>query len=180
MELIQLYQQRSEQALTNTRSIYGNLVRHIIRGILNDPMDIEECENDTYLSIWNSIPPNVPENFQAYLAAVARNTACKRRSYLSAEKRCPNAVVSLDELEQCIADDSARVYTDTELSDAINGFLGTLRPMHRKIFLKRYWQSMTEKEIAAESGLTRVNVAAILSRTRKKLHRYLKERGLIV
>ncbi len=99
-EITALFLQRSETAIRESQVKYGALVRRIIGSILHNTQDIEECENDTYLSAWQSIPPNQPRSLKAYLASIARNTAYNRADYLSAAKRKPEALVSLDELAE--------------------------------------------------------------------------------
>ena len=177
-EIIRLYIERSQQAVTETRMRYGRTVRHIIGSILHDPLDAEECENDTYLAAWRSIPPNQPVSLKAYLACLARNTAVRRLDYNNAAKRKPEeAVLPFEELCESIADDRASGAADNQLGDAINGFLATLKPKHRRIFLLRYWQYLSVEEVAAETGCSVSNVSVILSRTRKKLKDYLRKEG---
>lgn len=177
-DIISLYLSRSEAAITESRSRYGNLIRHVIGGILHNAQDIEECENDTYMGAWQSIPPNMPRNLKAYLARIARNTACKRLEYLTADKRSPEALLSLDELGDTISDGMAEEISDNRLSEAINGFLATLKPDKRKIFLLRYWQCCSVKEIMGRTGFSKSKTESVLSRTRNQFREYLKKEGL--
>ncbi len=179
IDIICLYQQRSEQAIAFTKEQYGRLVRHIISRILQSTQDTEECENDTYLAVWHTIPPQQPKHFKAYLAVIARNLALKRYEYLHAEKRNPEAAVSFEELEDCLSDhsDGGIRYTDAELRETINAFLSTLKAEHRKIFLLRYWQCCSVQEIMQHCGSSKSKIESILFRTRSKLRTYLEERG---
>lgn len=177
-EIVTLYLSRSEAAIEESRSRYGALIRHVIGGILHNAQDIEECENDTYMGAWQSIPPNRPRNLKAYLTKIARNAACKRLEYLTAGKRSAEAVVSLDELGDVLADGTAEDVSDVRLSEAINGFLGTLTPEKRKIFLLRYWQCCSVKEIMARTGCSKSKIESVLYRTRNQFKEYLKKEGL--
>ncbi len=179
IDIIALYQARSEQAITSTKEQYGRLIRHIISRIVRSTQDTEECENDTYLAVWHSIPPQQPKNLKAYLAVIARNLALKRYEYLHAEKRNPEAVVSFEELEDCLSDrsDGGIRYTNEELRETINTFLGTLKAEHRNIFLLRYWQCCSIQEIMQRCGYSKSKTESILFRTRNKLRTYLEERG---
>ena len=56
-EIIALYFKRSENAIEQTDVKYGKLCHSISINILNDTRDSEECVNDTYLTLWNKIPP---------------------------------------------------------------------------------------------------------------------------
>ncbi|MCR4645904.1 MAG: sigma-70 family RNA polymerase sigma factor [Oscillospiraceae bacterium] len=176
-EITGLFWQRSENAIRESQAKYGGLVRHVISGILHDTLDIEECENDTFLSAWQSIPPHEPRSLKAYLASIARNTAYKRAEYLSAAKRKPEALLSLDELAETLADARTEDCSDTELSGIINGFLAKLRPEQRKVFLLRYWAGLSTAEIAGRTGLPKSKVDMMLHRLRRKLHDDLQQRG---
>lgn len=177
-DIISLYFERSEEAISRTREQYGKLIRHIISGILKSPEDTDECENDTYMNAWNAIPPNRPRSLKAYLAVIARNLAFKRYEYLHAEKRNPEAAVSFEELAGCLCSNPAsNSYADEELRDAINAFLKTLKPDHRRIFLLRYWQANSIDEIMQISGFSKSKTESILFRTRKKMRKFLEERG---
>ncbi len=178
-DLIALYNARSEEAISQTEKQYGRLVRHIISQILKRTEDTEECENDTYLSVWNAIPPNRPQSLKAFLAVVARNNALKRYEYLHADKRNPEAAVSFDELAECLSDRSEGGirYTDAELRETINAFLKTLKPEQRRVFLLRYWQCLSIREITAQCGISKSKAETMLFRTRRKLRTFLEERG---
>ncbi|MBR1529769.1 MAG: sigma-70 family RNA polymerase sigma factor [Oscillospiraceae bacterium] len=176
-EIVALYLSRSESALTESKKQYGRLIQHIIRNIIRNQLDAEECENDTYLSAWQSIPPNQPKSLKAYLAVIARNTACRKWEYLNAEKRNPEMLISLDELGDSIADDSGQDFSDQELKEVINQFLSTIKKDHRKVFLLRYWRFCSVQEISQRTGFSKAKVESILFRTRNKLRKYLIERG---
>lgn len=176
-EITALYLERSEQAIAESRSQYGSLIRFVIGGILHSSQDIEECENDTYLSAWQSIPPNHPRNLKAYLTRIARNTACKRAEYLSAAKRKPEAILSLDELAETLADGSAADGSDAALSAIINGFLASLKPEHRRVFLLRYWMGLSIAEIQKRTGFSKSKTEMMLHRMRIRLRDVLKKEG---
>ena len=176
-EITELYLSRSENAIRESRAQYGALIRHVIGGILQSTQDIEECENDTYLSAWQSIPPNEPQSLKAYLARIARNTACKRAEYLAAAKRKPEALLSLDELAGTLADTDTSGATDAELADLINGFLAALGAGQRKIFLLRYWMGLSVDEICTRTGFSKAKVNMLLYRLRNRLRDELKRRG---
>lgn len=53
--IIDLYFDRSEDAITETSNKYGGYVKKIAMNILGDFEDAMECENDAYLALWNTI-----------------------------------------------------------------------------------------------------------------------------
>ena len=86
-QIIELYFNRSEQAIEETSSKYGKLTRSISYHIVRNEEDTEECVSDTYLALWNTIPPENPDPFVAYILRIARNIAIKKLRYNTADKR---------------------------------------------------------------------------------------------
>ena len=66
-KIIDMYWQRDPDAIQETDHKYGNLLRNVAYNILFDSLDCEECQNDTYLRIWNSIPSDRPAAFSAFV-----------------------------------------------------------------------------------------------------------------
>ena len=48
-EIINLFFERSEQAIEELAKKHGNAVARVARNILGNAQDTEECVNDTYL-----------------------------------------------------------------------------------------------------------------------------------
>lgn len=99
-DIIALYWAREEDAIRETAAKYGGLCRSIVGRILASPEDGEECLNDTWLGLWNAIPPQRPRRLAAFAGRVARNLALKRYDYVTARRRSPEAVRSLEELDR--------------------------------------------------------------------------------
>ncbi len=175
-EIVELYFEHSDKAIAETREKYGVLVRAVIGGVLRNKSDAEECENDSYMAVWSAIPPHRPENFRAFLLRLARNQALKKLRYINAEKRRPDAVVPLDELNECISSEE-HFYSDDELSAIINSFLTELPQETRRIFVLRYWYFYPVKKVAESCGISVSKTDSVLLRTRKKLKKHLEERG---
>ncbi|MCI8513366.1 MAG: sigma-70 family RNA polymerase sigma factor [Lachnospiraceae bacterium] len=177
-DILRLYFERSEYAVEETKKKYGNMLRALAARILSDRRDAEECENDTYLGAWRTIPPQNPQNLPAYLARIARNQALKRYEFLRAGKRNRELEVSFEELEGCLADiEKGDAGREDELADSLNDFLGNLEKENRRVFLLRYWYCLSVREITAECEMTRSQVESRLFRTRSKLRQFLTERG---
>ena len=62
-QIIELYWNRKEKAIEETSRKYSRLCRTIAMNILGNLPDAEECENDTYLALWNAIPSTRPNLF---------------------------------------------------------------------------------------------------------------------
>lgn len=176
-QIIRLFFERSEQAITELSQKYGDLCMKIARSIPNDHQDAEECVNDAYLGAWNSIPPQSPDPLRSYICRIVRNRSLKKLRTNSAIKRGSQFEVSLSELEDCIPDSSMdEQLSISELSAQINAFLAVLPKDDRLMFVKRYWFSESISELADAFGITENNVSVRLSRIRGKLHQYLNRK----
>ncbi|MDE7423248.1 MAG: RNA polymerase subunit sigma, partial [Lachnospiraceae bacterium] len=72
-KIIQLYFNRSEQAIVETERKYKSMLFSISYRILKNKMDVEECLNDAYLTAWKTIPPQNPNPLTTYLIRIVRN-----------------------------------------------------------------------------------------------------------
>lgn len=180
VELVNLYFDRDESAIKITNMKYGKLCRYVIGNIISINEDKDECVNDTYLTMWNSIPPTRPHNFSAYISKIARNIALKKYEYLTAGKRNYNMSVSLDELEDCVNGKASLegVLEGTRIEDAITRFLYKQSKLERIIFVKRYWYFDSINDIAKCFNMNENSVASILFRTRNKLRKFLMKEGI--
>lgn len=179
--IIQLFLERSEEAIRAVEAKYGRLCRSVARNILGSRDDAEECVNDAYLGAWNAIPPARPDPLPAYLCKIVRNLALMRYHADHALKRGGHYAVALEELEECLASDGTAEsgMEERELTRCVEGFLDTLSPENRTVFLGRYWFAESYSAVAARTGLTEKNVSVRLVRLRKQLRRYLEERGVL-
>ena len=178
--ILQLLWQRVESALDALAKRFGRRLMMTAMNILNDREDAEETVSDTYLAVWNCVPPKEPVPLAPFVYRVGRNLALKRLRENSAQKRDSRLELSLAELENCIPAQSLEDEADArELGRAIERFLATLPKESRVIFLRRYWFGDSVKEIAAALGLRQNTVTVKLSRTREKLRTYLQKEGHI-
>ena len=180
-QIIALFYERSEQAIEELDRKYGAAVKKTAARILCDRLDAEECVNDAYLGVWNTIPPQRPQALASYVCRIVRNLAVNRYHANTAQKRSGGYELVLDELAECIpaSTDVEGEYTVKELSAAIGRFLDTLGYEDRFCFLRRYWYADPVAEIARMTRLDAHRISVRLYRTREKLHRYLKEEGLL-
>lgn len=181
--IVELFWQRSEEALRETSCKYGAYCRTIIRNLLGDRSeDVEECENDTLLSAWNAMPTRRPQRLGPFLGRIARNHALDRVDYYTAKKRSCPARLAIDELSECIAG-GPEVEPELDgavLAGMIGSFLRRQSKAARIVFLRRYWYGDPVSEIARQTGLTETNVRAILSRTRARLRETLERQGVTI
>jgi RNA polymerase sigma-70 factor (ECF subfamily) len=181
--IITLLQQRDPNAIDALQAKYGAYCTQIARNILETEQDIEECVNDSYLQVWNSIPPQEPENLAAFLAKITRNLAFNRYRNEHAQKRgSGNVTLVLSELSQIVSGGTTpeQEFDRLELSTALNAFLSTLPQWKRYILVRRCWYSESITQIARDCGRSESYVSMTLTRLRRKLRRYLIERGFDV
>ena len=181
-EIISLFFARSEQAIDELAKKHGNAVARVARNILGNEQDTEECVNDTYLGTWNTIPPHRPSPLRTFVCRIARNLATKKYHSNTAVIRNSQYDLALDDLEEILADSNSveEAYEAKELRAAINGFLATLNPSDRFLFMRRYWYSDPVKDIAKMAHSTTNSVTVRLFRIREKLRHYLVKEGLLV
>lgn len=176
-KITQLLWHRSETALSELAREFGQRLYQTAMNILGIREDAEESVNDTYLALWNAIPPKKPEPLAPFVYRTGRNIALNHLRHRSAQKRS-GYEVSLDELAGCIAGPDLWEMLDARaLGRAIDTFLDTLTTENRVIFLRRYWFGDSVKSIAASFAMTESAVSVRLSRTREKLKIYLTEEG---
>ncbi len=181
-DIIKLYFARNEDAIRKSEEKYGAYCLHIAKNILCDSEDAKECVNDTWLGAWNSIPPKRPNSLKLFLASITRNGAYNKYRASNADKRGKGEICAvLDELEGVIAvNDTETHIEEMALTQSINNFLARLDSRERSIFIRRYYFVESTADIAARYGLSRANVLTVLSRTRKKLKKHLKEENFTV
>lgn len=179
-KIIELYWARLEDAIRETSVKYGKLCRFIAENILSSREDSEECVNDTYLGLWNAIPPERPNRFSVFVSRVARNQALKKYEYLSAAKRNPEAVCSLDELGDCVSgkDCIESEFENRRIEQAIDDFLWQLSEEKRNIFLRRYWYFESIEGICRRTGFSQSKVKSMLYNLRRKLRAHLEKEGI--
>ncbi|MBR4200199.1 MAG: RNA polymerase sigma factor [Oscillospiraceae bacterium] len=180
-ELLRLFRQRDQAALSGTQQKYGGLCRSIAKNILGSREDAEECLNDALLKLWESIPPEKPRSLAAYVSVVVRNLACNRRAAAHAQKRGGGEfAVALSEIEDTLAapDHPETVLDTIAIGDALNRFLGGLPAETRVMFVLRYWSELSIREIAQRCGVGQSKVKMTLLRTRNDLKAFLEKEGL--
>ena len=181
-KIIELFFNRSEQAIEEVDKKYGKTCHNISYNILHNKLDAEECVNDAYLGAWNAIPPARPNPLLTYLCKIVRNLSLKRYEFNTAIKRNSTYDVAMEELESCLSSPET-VESEIalkELTHIIENFLDSLSTENRVIFLRRYWFSDTYSDIAARVGMTEKNVSVRLTRICEKLRNYLTEREVLV
>jgi RNA polymerase sigma-70 factor (ECF subfamily) len=179
LSIIELYFARDEQAIKETDNKYGKLCHSIAYNILNNNEDSEECVNDTYIGVWNAIPPTRPNNFTAFLCKITRNISLKRIEAMARQKRSQATIVSLDELAEILPDESiGENISNDNLTELISDFLRKEKADVRNVFIRKYYFFDSVGDIAKRYDFTEDKVKSMLYHTRKKLKDYLIKEGV--
>ena len=179
-EIVDLYWQRDENAITESDNKYGARLTALSRNILGTDEDAQECVWDTYHRAWGSMPTDRPDYLGAYLSRIARNLSITRYRKMKAQKRSAGVDLIYDELSECLFDVGADVFArmmEGELSRTIDGFLSGLDREKRIVFVRRYFFSEPIKDIARDLNMSESKVKSMLHRMRESLARLLKEKG---
>lgn len=181
-QIVDLYFERSESAITETEKKYGRYCHYIAYRILGNDEDAKEIVNDTYLKAWNTIPPNRPGRLKPYVGMLCRQLSLDRYEKYHTQKRGGQVMLILDELAECIPDSDSRadIGESIDLKDALNKFVRSLPDKTQKVFVRRYWYSSSIAEIAEAYGMKESSVTVLLLRTRKKLKEFLCKEGFDV
>ena len=170
---------RSEEGLALLQTHYGKLCHRIALNLLGSREDAEECVNDTYLAVWNTIPPNRPASLVAYVGKVTRNIAVSCLRKRGAKGRRCEGTVLLDELAECLPDtDTPDPADDLTLREALQSFFDSLSEEDRAIMVRRYYDGEPTEAIAVSLGLRHGTVRVRLHRLRERLRAHLEERGV--
>ena len=180
-KIIELFFDRSEEAITELSKKYGQVCKSVAENILNNQRDSEECVNDAFLAVWNTIPPQKPEHLLSYVCRIVRNLAIKKYHANTAQKRNSIYDVAIDEIKECFPS-SALVEDEIESSDtakAIDCFLESMDKQSRILFVRRYYYSDSIEDLAGLFRTSKHNISVRLSRIRKNLKKYLIKEGVL-
>ena len=178
--IVSLLLARDEKAISIIKTKYEKTLKQIASNLLFDRRDVEECLLDTYLEVWNSVPPDKPDHLGGYLCTVLRKNAIDRIRKNTSKKRggnvidvpweeCENIAEKTQDMDQFV--ESARVL------DIINRYLKAASRRRCAVFVGRYYFGQTVKVIAKELSIGKTTVNAELAAIRKELGELLVEGG---
>lgn len=180
-QILRLLLDRREEGLAAADQKYGKSLQSLAMNILADKQDAQECVNDTYLALWNTVPPKEPDPLGGYLHRIGRNLAITKLRANLAQKRNGSYDVALEELSHSLSAGTMEDQTQVrELGRAINGFLKTCTKENRILFLRRYWYGDGLEDLAQKTGLSIGSLSVRLFRLREKLKKYLIKEGIFL
>ena len=181
-QIIALYNERDERAIKETDAKYRAKLLAVARSVLHDVRDCEECLNDTYVRVWNSIPPTCPDSLRAFLISITRRNAFNYYKAAKRKKRIPSDMVSsLSDLDGMLADSDA-FYTEQEanrLGELLSGFVDTLSDRRAFVFMSRYYLCRPIAEIARKLGCSESTVHKEIAVIKQMLQQLLESEGYL-
>ena len=147
---------------------YGPLIRYILRPILPDSRDREECWADISVKLWQTAADFDAEKgtLKAWLTAISRNAALNRARSICTDVPLEEAVFHADGSAE---EELLRHERRQRLSSAVAALL----PEERNLFYRKYYYCQPTVQMAAELGLTERAVEGRLYRLRQKLRQQL-------
>lgn len=179
-KIIELFFARSEQAITELSRKYDAVCAKIAFNILGNRQDAEECVNDAYLGVWNTIPPQNPNPLLSYVCRIVRNLSIKKYHAATAAKRNSIYDIALDELENCFPSFASveDQFDAKETAQIIDDFLKNLDRKSRILFVRRYWCADSIDELSQLFQTSNHNISVRLYRIREKLRKHLIRKGV--
>ena len=181
-QIIALYNERDERAIKETDAKYRAKLLAVARSVLHDVRDCEECLNDTYVRVWNSIPPACPDSLRAFLISITRRNAFNYYKAAKRKKRIPSDMVSsLSDLDGMLADSDA-FYTEQEanrLGELLSGFVDTLSDRRAFVFMSRYYLCRPIAEIARKLCCSESTVHKEIAVIKQMLQQLLESEGYL-
>ncbi len=181
-KIVDLLFHRNESALAEVDAKYTHLYKGILRRVLRDEQDVEECANDVLMGLWNSIPPNRPQYMTAYICKIARRVGIDKLRYNTRLRRNPEYQVMLSELEDCWPDTQSFPddFSSQEIQAVLSDFIRSLEPQTKVLFVRRYIYLETIPELANRFDLRENYISVRLHRVRKKLQTFLSKEGIYI
>ena len=179
-QIVELYWERSEDAVTETAARFGTYLYQIASRILDNAEDAEECVNDTSRDAWEAMPPHRPAVLKTFLGKITRRIALDVwRKQHAAKRGSGEIALALDELEECVSggEDPEALVLRQEQAELVRNFVNILPAVERRVLICRYWYLDSVREIADQFGFSESKVTSLLKRSRKKLRVYLEKEG---
>ncbi len=182
-QIIDLYFAREERAIEETDKKYCEYLHTVAYSILSNEQDAEECLQDTYLKTWNTIPPERPRVFRAFLAKITRNLSLDRYERDGRQKRVPaNMCVPLEEVQEFLPDgsDLARQVQAAAIGRIITEYLDGTTDRRLYVFVSRYFFALTIPQIAKRLSCSESLVSKELAQIKRELRILLEKEEIYV
>ena len=182
-EIIELYWRREERAIWETDKKYGQFLFRLAFNILHDPLDCEECKNDTYLGLWDAIPPTRPTVFPAFIVQILRRIAINRYKEKICKKRIPSQLTeSVEDFAGTLTtyETPESRYAVRELGKTISDYVRGLSDRQRYLFIERFYMAESVENIAKDLGIAVSTAYREMEKIKRGLKDYLEKREVYI
>ena len=151
---------------------HGPMMAYVVRGILSDPHEQEECLAQVRARVWERWESYDRERSSpaTWLTALCRNAAYDR---LRAQARQRERRGTLDETVADPAPGPEEALLQKERLETLSRLLSAMSAGDRALFYRKYYYLQSTQQMAAELGTTARAVEARLYRIRKKLQKQM-------
>lgn len=159
---------------------YSGAVKVICKAILSaySDEDVEEAISDTFFALWHDIEKyDVNKaSFKSYIYGIARN--CANNKARKIKKRVKT--VSIDKADKAVTNQDVEYNAISKInSDIMLDIILHMKPPQDKVFIYKYINKMSIKEISDILSITEKDVQNILYRGKKKLKKLFEQRGIL-
>lgn len=178
-EIVELLYVHNEDGLTETKNKYEGLLNSLSYGIVRNMEDSNECVNDTYLKVWETIPPYKPSFFKSFICKITRQLSIDKYRFNHRKNRNNSNSVYLSDLDYEISDKKTieDEFDKNMLMDCINNFLDSLDTTSQILFIRKYFFFEDSKSLAIRYGMSETNINVKLFRIKNNLLKYLEREG---
>ena len=151
---------------------HGPMMAYVVRGILSDPHEQEECLAQVRARVWERWESYDRERSSpaTWLTALCRNAAYDR---LRAQARQRERTGALDETLADPAPGPEEVLLQKERLETLSRLLSAMSAGDQALFYRKYYYLQSTQQMAAELGTTARAVEGRLYRIRKKLQKQM-------
>lgn len=182
-QIIEMYWQRQEAAIQETDKKYGQFLFRIAYNILHDRCDCEECQNDTYLGVWNAIPPTRPVVFPAFITQIMRRIAINRYKEKTSKKCIPSELtVSMEDLNDTLhsGESIEEKYSIEEVGKIISDYVRGLSDRQQYVFIERFYMVESVENIAKELSISAPTVYRQIDKIKQGLKIHLERNEIYI
>lgn len=167
-QILALLSAGDAEGVTLLQKQYGPMVQYIVRGILRDAQDTEECVSDVWLHVWERFETfdRAKGTLAAWMTVVARNAAVDRLR----RRRTPDETW---EEQAGAAPSPEEEVLRRERTQLLQKAVDALGASEQLLFYRKYYYLQSTAQIAAEMGLTERAVEGRLYRLRRRLQKAL-------
>ena len=156
---------------------YGPALYRFVSRLLDEPADVEDTMQETFLDAWKGLPGFRGESsVQTWLFALARRRAHRNYKRFPASGSRPH--IDLDEVADRLPArdaDPAGLHLHQDLLAALDAALRMLPPRQRSVWILKEIEDFTYADIATVMAVSPNAVRGLLERARTTLALTLKE-----